>query len=88
MNEANLKRPHRLKIKVVWKKVQWISTKKDHSKPMPDKEDSKRLHAQIGNLEVQVAEYQQIVKELSDKIKQYEQKYGSVFVKSTTPVNK
>ena len=55
---------------------------------MPDKEDSKRLHAQIGNLEVQVAEYQQIIKELSDKIKQYEQKYGSVFVKSTTPVNK
>ena len=37
------------------------------------------LRAQIGNLEVQVADYQQIVKELSDKLSQYEKKYGSVF---------
>ena len=28
----------------------------------------KRLRAQIGNLEVQIADYQQIVKELSDKL--------------------
>ena len=56
---------------------------------MQDKADNEKLlQAQIGNLEVQVAEYQQIVKELSDKIKQYEQKYGSVFVKTTTPGNK
>jgi hypothetical protein len=40
------------------------------------------LKAQIGNLEVQVADYQQIVKELSDKLKLYEKKYGTVFVSS------
>lgn len=32
-------------------------------------QEIKRLRAQIGNLEVQIADYQQIVKELSDKIK-------------------
>ena len=37
------------------------------------------LSAQLGNLEVQNADYQQIVKELSDKLKQYENKYGTVF---------
>ena len=37
------------------------------------------LKGQIGNLEVQVADYQQIVKELSDKLRLYETKYGSVF---------
>lgn len=37
------------------------------------------LRAQIGNLEVQVADYQQIVKELSDKLGLYEKKYGTVF---------
>lgn len=31
-------------------------------------QEIKRLRAQIGNLEVQIADYQQIVKELSDKI--------------------
>ena len=51
-----------------------------------DKED-KKLEYQIGNLEVQVAEYQQIIKELSEKIKLYEQKYGSVFKKSNTTTN-
>ena len=40
------------------------------------------LRAQIGNLEVQVADYQQIVKELSDKLGVYEKKYGTVFVSS------
>ncbi len=52
-----------------------------------DKEDNKRLEFEIGNLQVQVAEYQQIIKELSDKIKLYEQKYGSVFKKSKTTTN-
>jgi len=33
-------------------------------------------------LEVQVADYQQIVKELSDKLSVYEKKYGTVFVSS------
>ena len=43
------------------------------------KDEVRLLKAQIGNLEVQVADYQQIVKELSDKLIQYEKKYGTVF---------
>ena len=31
-------------------------------------QEIKRLRVQIGNLEVQIADYQQIVRELSDKI--------------------
>jgi len=41
------------------------------------------LSAQLGNLEVQNADYQQIVKELSDKLKLYERKYGVVFKSRT-----
>ena len=37
------------------------------------------LMAQQGNYEVQIAEYRQIVKELSEKLELYEQKYGTVF---------
>ena len=37
------------------------------------------LLAQQGDHEVQIAEYRQIVKELSDKLKLYENKYGTVF---------
>ncbi len=45
-----------------------------------DKEnDIRLLEARIGNLEVQLSEYRQIVKELSDKLKLYENKYGKVF---------
>ena len=43
------------------------------------KDEVRLLMAQIGNLEVQVADYQQIVKELSDKLRLYETKYGTVF---------
>ena len=43
------------------------------------KDEVRLLKAQIGNLEVQVADYQQIVKELSDKLGLYEKKYGTVF---------
>ena len=39
----------------------------------------KILKAKVGNHEVQIAEYSQIVKELSDKLKLYENKYGTVF---------
>ena len=39
----------------------------------------KKLSAKLGNLEVQNADYSQIVKELSDKLKLYENKYGTVF---------
>ena len=44
------------------------------------KDEVRLRRAQIGNLEVQVADYQQIVKELSDKLSRYEKKYGSVFL--------
>ena len=37
------------------------------------------LLAQQGNYEVQITEYRQIIKELSDKLKLYENKYGTVF---------
>ena len=41
------------------------------------------LKAQIGNLEVQNSEYQQIVKELTEKLQKYEKKYGSVFTRAS-----
>ena len=44
------------------------------------------LLAQQGNHEVQIAEYRQIVQELSDKLKLYESKYGTVF-KSTRNIS-
>ena len=37
------------------------------------------LKAKVGNLEFQNAEYSQIVKELSDKLRLYEEINGSVF---------
>ena len=37
------------------------------------------LKLQLGNLEVQIADYQQIIKELSDKLRLYEEINGSVF---------
>ena len=37
------------------------------------------LLAQQGNQEVQISEYREIIKELSDKLKLYENKYGTVF---------
>ena len=51
------------------------------------KDEIRLLRAQIGNLEVQVADYQQIVKELSDKLSVYEKKYGTVFVSSRNTSN-
>ena len=45
-----------------------------------DKETQiEKLQAEVGNLQVQNADYQQIVQELSDKLKLYENKYGTVF---------
>ena len=44
-----------------------------------DKVKEKLLKAEVGNLQVQVADYRQIIKELSDKLKLYENKYGTVF---------
>jgi phage shock protein A len=46
-----------------------------------DKENNiELLKAKIGNLEVQVSEYREIVKELSQKLEAYESKHGRVFV--------
>ena len=39
---------------------------------------------QVGNLKVQNADYSQIVGDLSNKIKQYENKHGSVFTKGSS----
>ena len=39
----------------------------------------RKLSAQVGNLEFQNAEYSQIVKELSDRLRLYEEINGSVF---------
>ena len=39
----------------------------------------RKLSAEVGNLEVQNADYSQIVEELSDKLKLYENKYGTVY---------
>ncbi len=47
----------------------------------------RKLEAQVGNLEVQNSDYQQIVKELSDKLKLYENKYGTVFKPSRNTSN-
>ena len=48
-----------------------------------DKDNQIRmLLAQQGNHEVQIAEYRQIVRELSDKLELYESKYGTVFKSS------
>ena len=45
-----------------------------------DKDNQIRmLLVQQGNHEVQIAEYRQIVQELSDKLELYESKYGTVF---------
>ena len=46
-----------------------------------------KLEAQVGKLQVQNADYQQIVKELSDKLKLYENKYGTVFKPSRNTSN-
>ena len=39
----------------------------------------KKLCAEIGNLEFQISDYRQIVKELSDKLSNYETLHGTVF---------
>jgi hypothetical protein len=39
----------------------------------------RKLTAELGNLQVQNAEYSQIVAELTDKLKNYEDTHGTVF---------
>ena len=87
MSQEDLRKHLRPRTKVESRWVLWTSLKRDHLRPTMDKGDNlKYLKAQIGNLEVQNADYQQIVKELSDKLKLYENKYGTVFqpAKSTS----
>ena len=53
--------------------------------PKEDKNlQTKKLEAEVGNLKVQNADYSQIVQELSDKLKKYENKYGTVFTKGSS----
>ena len=42
----------------------------------------KKMTAELGSNEFQIEEYQEIVKELSDKLEMYESKYGKVFKRS------
>lgn len=46
-----------------------------------DEDNKKLLEAQISNLEFQIAEYREIVKELTEKLKEYDSRYGKVFKK-------
>ena len=87
MTEENQRDLLNQQIKAVWNTVLWTNTKKDLIRLTMDKEDNRKLLAKVGNLEVQIAEYQQIVQELSAKIKMYEETYGSVFKKSNAPKN-
>jgi len=48
-----------------------------------NKDEIRLLKAQLGNLEVQVSEYQQVVKELTEKLQKYEKKYGYVFTRAS-----
>ena len=51
---------------------------------MQDKESrQKLLEEEIGNLEVQISEYRQIIAELTEKLRRYEKKYGSVFTRAS-----
>ena len=56
----------------------------DLTRQIEDKDvQIKKLCAEIGNLEFQITDYRQIVKELSDKLSKYETLHGSVFRAST-----
>ena len=81
------KKHHKVNEKVV-KEVLWINQRKgvlNHIVPKEDKNlQTKKLEAELGNLQVQNADYSQIVQELSDKLKKYENKYGTVFTKGSS----
>jgi|TARA_B100001057_G_scaffold469712_1_gene530301 hypothetical protein len=51
---------------------------------MQDKENNQKLlEAEVGNLEVQISEYRQIIAELTEKLQRYEKKYGYVFTRGS-----
>ena len=52
----------------------------DLTRQIEDKDaEIKKLCMEIGSLEFQISDYQQIVKELSDKLSKYETLHGTVF---------
>ena len=52
----------------------------DLTRQIEDKDvQIKKLEAEVGNLQVQNADYQQIVQELSDNLAMYESLHGKVF---------
>ena len=54
----------------------------DRTRQIEDKDvQIKKLCAEIGNLEFQVTDYRQIVRELSERLSKYETLHGTVFVK-------
>ena len=54
----------------------------DLTRQIEDKDvQIKKLCAEIGNLEFQVTDYRQIVRELSERLSKYETLHGTVFVK-------
>ena len=54
----------------------------DLTRQIDDKDaEIKKLCMELGSLEFQISDYQQIVKELSDKLSKYETLHGTVFVK-------
>ena len=54
----------------------------DLTRQIDDKDiQIKKLCAEVGNLEFQISDYRQILKELSDKLSKYETLHGTVFVK-------
>ena len=91
--QESLKKHIKVKEKVV-KEVQWINQRKgvlNHIVPKEDKNEISELYKklaeatkEVGNLSVQNADYSQIVGELSDKLKKYENKYGSVFTRGSS----
>ena len=53
----------------------------DLTRQIEDKDvQIKKLCAEIGNLEFQITDYRQIVKELSERLSKYETLHGTVFV--------
>ncbi len=56
----------------------------DLTKQIEDKDaEIKKLCMEIGSLEFQISDYQQIVKELSDKLSTYGTLHGTVFTSNS-----
>ena len=100
MIQGNLKKHHKVKEKVVkevlWINrgkgvLNHIVPKENNINEQADRKELSECYKklaeatkQVGNLKVQNADYSQIVGDLSNKIKQYENKHGSVFTKGSS----